>query len=100
LWLSRMYSPALLSSLPSRFGAVLRRRMERCFALHPNRTNPYAHAMLLGCESKSEAAPAPDHATSRIELVADDAASYLERCAPDTFEGVSVSNILDGASIE
>lgn len=88
------YSTALLACLPPRFGRVVRQRMERCFFLHGNRSNPYARGLLLG-----DAAPAPPPGTVRhpLELVVDDAASYLERCAPGSFAGFSLSNILDGA---
>ena len=93
------YSPSLLACLPPRFSAVLRGRMLRCFARHPNRTNPYAHALLLGSsEDPADAAPGPK-AASRVELLVDDAAAYLERCAPGSFVGISISNILDGASL-
>ncbi len=95
LSLRGVYSSALLSCLPPRFAAVLRGRMERCFARHPNRTNPYARALLLG--SREEEPPPGAKAASRIELVADDAATYLERCGSGTFGGFSLSNILDGA---
>ena len=46
--LSRIYAPALLHGLPPGFGPVIRGRMERCFARHSNRTNPYAAVFLLG----------------------------------------------------
>jgi S-adenosylmethionine:diacylglycerol 3-amino-3-carboxypropyl transferase len=97
LWLRGVYSPGLLAVLPPSFDAVLRRRMERCFALHPNRTNSYAHALLLGDDVNTGEAATLGAASPRVELVADDAASYLERCTASTFDGFSLSNILDGA---
>mgnify|MGYP003875334629 CR=1 FL=1 len=95
LWLRGFYASALLACLPARFDRVLRGRMERCFALHPNRTNPFARALLLGLEGAREPVPVPS--SGKLELVVDDAAAYLERCAPGTFGGFSLSNILDGA---
>jgi S-adenosylmethionine:diacylglycerol 3-amino-3-carboxypropyl transferase len=92
------YSPSLLSCLPPRFGAVMRGRMQRCFARHPNRTNPYAHALLLGSSEPIGGVPFPArNAIARIELVLDDAATYLERCPAGSFAGLALSNILDGA---
>lgn len=51
-----IYSASFLDCLPPNFGAVLRGRMKRCFALHANLTNPYAHALLLG-EMPFQSAP-------------------------------------------
>ncbi len=72
----------------------MRARMERCFRIHPNRRNPFAHALLAG---ELMAEPAPREAR-RIELVAADAATYLEQAPPQSFRGFTLSNILDGAS--
>lgn len=88
------YSPGLLASLPRRFGAVMRGRMERCFRTHPNRTNPYARALLLGELARD--APPPE--ARRVRLVHADAASFLERSAAASFHGFTLSNILDGAT--
>lgn len=92
--LRAVYSSSLVDALPPRFGAVLRARMERGFARHPNRTNPYAQMLLAGAPDEE---PPPPARASTIELVAGDAASYLESCPPRSFDGFTLSNILDGA---
>jgi S-adenosylmethionine:diacylglycerol 3-amino-3-carboxypropyl transferase len=92
--LAAVYASPFLEVLPRHFGRVMRARMERCFAAHPNRTNPYARALLLG-ELSGEGA---DQNARPIELVCADAAEYLEGCAQGRFHGFALSNILDGAS--
>jgi len=91
--LRAVYASPFLNFLPTRFGAVMRARMERCFGRHPNRTNPWARALLMG-ELENE--PPPPEAKS-IRLVQGDAASVLEAEPPGSFTGFTLSNILDGA---
>ena len=55
-WLRFVYASPFLEVLPPRFGRVLRSRLERCWQMHPNRSNPYARALLLG--DRSETPPA------------------------------------------
>lgn len=88
------YSPDLLAVLPKRFGRVMRARMERCFGTHPNRTNPYVRALLVG----ELATEMPPPRASGIRLVEADAATFLEQSPPASFDGFTLSNILDGAS--
>lgn len=87
------YAPGLLSALPPRFDEVMRRRLERCFSTHPNRTNPWARALLLGELSRE----APSTQAMAIELVRADAATFLESAPARSFDGFTLSNILDGA---
>ncbi len=86
------YAAPLLACLPPRFGGVVRTRMERGFVTHPNRTNPYARALLLGELSDEPAPPA----AAGIRLVHADAAAYLETVPEASFDGFTLSNILDG----
>jgi hypothetical protein len=90
--LRTIYAPQFLSFLPANFGAMMRRRLERGFALHANSFNPYIHALLLG-NPPDELQPRAAH----IKFILGDAASVLESCAPASFAGFTLSNILDGA---
>ena len=94
--LRTVYASPFLDFLPPHMGAVMRRRMERCFARHANRTNPYARALLQG-ELSDE--PPPVEATG-IRLVHGDAAAVLESEPAGSFAGFALSNILDGASAD
>ena len=88
-----MYTPQLLNFLPGEFGAVMRARWERGFALHPNAMNPYAR-LLLGVSGDDPARTA----VKKVGFVLSDAATYLEGCAARSFDGIALSNILDGAT--
>lgn len=93
--LGRIYSPALLASLEPKFGRVLWQRMERTFSRHANADNPYAWALLTGRCDEPRLAPRPAHP---LEWRGGDAATVLETCEPGSFEGFTLSNILDGAT--
>jgi S-adenosylmethionine:diacylglycerol 3-amino-3-carboxypropyl transferase len=83
--------PALAARLPPRLDVLVRGRLRRGFATHPNRGNPYVRGLLLG-----ELPPPPARGLSvRVETA--DAAGFLERCAPASFDAFTFSNILDGA---
>lgn len=94
--LRTVYASPFLDFLPPRMGTVMRGRMERCFARHPNRTNPYTRALLQG-ELPDDQPPAE---ATRIRLVHSDAAAYLESEPAGSFAGFALSNILDGASAD
>jgi hypothetical protein len=95
--LRHVYAPEFLAFLPPNFGAVVRGRLERAFAHHPNASNPYAATLLLG-DTLGSPIPKTGSKDSGVKFVLGDAASVLERCEPHTFTGFTLSNILDGAT--
>lgn len=94
LALRAIYSSTFVRVLPRRFDRIIRARLARCWARHPNRTNPYAWRFFLGADPPDYAAPTLP--ADPIELVCADAAAYLESCPAASFIGFSLSNILDG----
>jgi S-adenosylmethionine:diacylglycerol 3-amino-3-carboxypropyl transferase len=88
------YASTLLAGLPPHLGRTMRARLVRGFARHPNRTNPYARALLLG----DLAADAPPPEARGVELVHADLAAYLEGVPAASFDAFTLSNILDGAA--
>ncbi len=91
--LRMIYSANFLRVLPPRFGRMMRRRLARGFARHENAWNPYARMLLQG-----ELIDLPYEHSKRITFVHSDAASYLESCPAGSFDGLSLSNIMDGAT--
>jgi len=88
------YASPFLEVLPPRFGRVMRARMERCFGRHSNADNPFARALLQGDFPRSDGGTG-----SAVELACADAAGFLERCPPASFDAFTLSNILDGAAV-
>ena len=96
LRLGRIFEPQLVEAIPFPFARILRRRLERGWATHPNRENPYAWQLLLGEDPPGFERVPPRR--ENIELLEADAAAYLEQCPRHTFDAFTLSNILDGVS--
>jgi hypothetical protein len=89
------YAAPLAASLPDGFGRRIRQRLRRGWASHPNRSNPYAAALMLGTAPVD-----PGPSATPIQFVCADAAESLEGCPPSTYDAFALSNIGDGASQE
>jgi S-adenosylmethionine:diacylglycerol 3-amino-3-carboxypropyl transferase len=92
--LRRAYASSLLRAVPDSFADVLWSRLERGIGMHPNRTNPYAWQLFLG-GSLHEIKEA-NSTGNPMKLICDDAADYLSKCSTGIFNGITLSNILDG----
>src|SRR5260370_13456125 len=93
--LQTVYRAPFVRVLPPNFGSRIRARMERCWKAHPNRSNPYGLRLLL--VTYAETSVKTVNFQNPVDLVSSYAASLLQSCAPGTFDGFSLSNILDGA---
>jgi S-adenosylmethionine:diacylglycerol 3-amino-3-carboxypropyl transferase len=89
------YAGPFVESLPGSFGRQIRRRLRRGWAMHSNRTNPYAASLLLGTPPVDPGPPAYP-----IEFVCADAADFLEGSPPSSYDAFALSNIGDGTSPE
>lgn len=98
--LRRAYTAELVAALPPRFADVVLARLERAFATHPNRTNPYAWRLLLGEEPPAMGTTEPTrplrHAV--VDLVVADIAEHLAALPPASADAFTLSNVLDGAA--
>ncbi len=94
--LGKVYGNELMAIVPAHFGRVLRARLARCIARHPNRGNPWLRLLLTG-DDAGPAEPPPARAAG-IELVCADALDFLGDGAPARFDAFTLSNILDGAN--
>jgi len=92
--LRRLYAADFAAAVPESFDRVLRRRLERGFARHANRTNPFARLLLLGAPEQASRPRAP---AGEVRVLEAEVADYLERAEPRSFDGFSLSNVLDGA---
>jgi len=92
------YAGVFPAILPPRFDLAVRERLARTFARHPNRDNPYAWRLLLGSDPPEGEEPlSPLAAGTAIDFACADAAEFLERCPEGSFDGFSLSNVLDAA---
>lgn len=93
--LNLCYASPFVASLPRDFSRQIRSRLRRCWATHPNQSNPYAAALLLGRPLTDPGPPA-----TSIKFVCADAADFLESAPHSSFEAFALSNIGDGAPPE
>jgi hypothetical protein len=91
-----LYPSDLVAPLPRRFDRAILARLERGWSRHPNRDNRWAWRLLAGREPAGSEGDPPSAAPDRIEFLCADARSYLVSCAPAEFDGISLSNVLDG----
>ena len=89
------YAEPFASMLPRPFGQHLHARLRAGFAAHPNRGNPYAWQLLIGEDPPGHSEPRrPAAGTLTVERA--EAAAFLEAQPAGSFDGFTLSNILDG----
>ncbi|HEX4961601.1 MAG TPA: DUF3419 domain-containing protein, partial [Thermoanaerobaculia bacterium] len=77
---------------------VILGRLERTWAHHPNRENPYVWRLLLGEDPPVAEPDAADAAApAKIDFLCADAVEYLAGGPAGRFDGFTLSNVLDAA---
>lgn len=84
------YRREFVGFLPPQFGRVLRGRLRRGVATHPNATNPYARLLFRG------QAPPSGRPAGPVHLAHAEAAAFLEAGPSSHYHGFALSNVLDG----
>ncbi|MFJ9847463.1 DUF3419 family protein [Kitasatospora sp. NPDC101155] len=90
--------PAFRAVLPRRFDTVLRARLARGFARHPNADNPWAWRLLLGRELPGAGRVGRElpGGGPPVRLLHGDVVEHLERSPAAAYDAVTLSNVLDG----
>jgi SAM-dependent methyltransferase len=90
--------PAFRAVLPRRFDTVLRARLARGFARHPNADNPWAWRLLLGRELPGAGRVGHElpGGGPPVRLLHGDVLEHLERSPAAAYDAVTLSNVLDG----
>ncbi len=83
---------AFTGGLPDRFDRLMRERLAAGIATHPNRTNPFLRRLLTG-----EPVPVPVPDAHAVRLLQADLLTHLEQVTAASYDGFSLSNVLDGA---
>lgn len=101
-FLRRRLAPALfnLASLGGRrpldgpaFAKTIRKRLERTWSHHSNRSNPFLWRLFMAKEPPGRL-PSPSRDESCL-LIEDDVVSFLDGRRPHSFDGFHLSNLLD-----
>lgn len=95
--LRRTIGQPFIASLPAPFDRAILQRLERTWTHHPNRENPFAWRLLLGCEPPTEEPEESDGAATEITFVCGDAVEYLDSGPAGRFDGFTLSNIVEAA---
>ena len=89
---------SFVSFVPPRFDLIILGRLERTWANHPNRDNPYVWRLLLGEDPPAGEPNATElKAPTEAEFLCADAAEFLANGPPGRFDGFTLSNVLDAA---
>ncbi|WP_430591584.1 hypothetical protein [Humidisolicoccus flavus] len=84
--------------IPPHFAAVLRARVAQAVPRHELHNNRFAHRLFLGEDHPDWRLPSG--VADRITPIQQDALSYLQAQPDEQYDGISLSNLADGASAE
>jgi hypothetical protein len=89
--LTATLAPGFRACVPPRFDTVLRERIRRTIARHPNADNPLLAALFLGSAPRNVRVP-----RGAVRFLRADVAEHLETVPVRSYDAVTLSNVLDG----